>query len=163
MGFFRLKTPVDMLEKAKRERSRMVTDLHVDHVFNFFVTAAHIADYVKHSGTVEQRYLDQFRQNPTYRLCRDLCDNGKHTILTKEGRETPSAGAFENNIFRVPFGTWNFGPQKESWMVQVDGRWTSVLRIADEMLALWTVFFEQHGIGAEPVAEQEENPCNDLR
>ncbi|SIT41078.1 hypothetical protein BN2475_280002 [Paraburkholderia ribeironis] len=41
MGFFRLKTPADMLEKAKRERSRMVADVHIDHVYNFSVTAAH--------------------------------------------------------------------------------------------------------------------------
>jgi hypothetical protein len=150
MGFFRLKSPTDMLEKARRERDRMVADVHVDHVYNFFVTAAHVADYVKHSGAVEQRHLDEFRQNPTYKLCRDLCDNGKHTILTKDGRETPNAGVFENSMFRAPFGTWNFGPQKENWMVLVDGRWVSVLQIANKILALWSAFFEQHGIVADP-------------
>ena len=55
MGFFRLESPIDMLEKAGRERDRMVSDVHVDHVYNFFVMAAHVADYVKHSGAVEQR------------------------------------------------------------------------------------------------------------
>lgn len=146
MGFFQIKSPVDMLEKARRERDRMVAEVHIDHVYNFFVTVAHVADYVKHSGAVEQRYLDDFCKNPTYTICRDLCNNGKHTVLTKFGRDTPTAGVFQNHMFRAPFGTWNFGPQKENWMVFVAPRWVSVIQIADDMLGLWTDFFEQHGI-----------------
>lgn len=44
--FFELKSPRDMLEKARREFSRLRSDLNTDNVFNFFVTIHHIKDYV---------------------------------------------------------------------------------------------------------------------
>ena len=148
MGLFLMKNASDMLEKAKRERQRMADGMDIDHVYNFFVTVVHVADYVRHSGLVSQVELDQFRTHPTFKLCRDLCDSGKHMVLTKQGRETPTSGVFENNMFRSPFGTFNFGPQTENWMVQSDGTWVSVSLIAAEIIALWDAFFKRHQLGA---------------
>lgn len=39
-----------MLEKARREHARMSSSFDIDHVFNFFVTANHIRDYVEKTG-----------------------------------------------------------------------------------------------------------------
>ncbi|KKB61156.1 hypothetical protein WM40_24800 [Robbsia andropogonis] len=69
MGFFQIKSPLDMLEKARRERNRMVAEVHIDHVYNFFVTVAHVADYVKHSGAVEQKGSGANRWSESVTLC----------------------------------------------------------------------------------------------
>ncbi len=42
MAFFELKTPRDMLEKARREHTRLSTAFDIDNVFNFFVTVHHM-------------------------------------------------------------------------------------------------------------------------
>ncbi|VVE59559.1 hypothetical protein [Pandoraea sputorum] len=146
MALFGLQTPGAMLAKAKRERQRMADGIDDDHVYNFFTTVVHIADYVKHSGAASQSQLDALRQHATYKLSRDLCDAGKHLKLTQPGRVTPSANAYPNSMFLAPFGAWNFGPQKENWMVYADGRWIGICIIADEMLDLWDQFFERAGL-----------------
>lgn len=150
MALFELRTPGDMLAKAKRERQRLADGINTDHVYNFFTTVVHIADYVKHSGSVSQVELDRLRQHKIFKLARDLCDAGKHLKLTQPGRTTPSANVYPNSMFRAPFGAWTFGPQKENWMVNSDGNWMGVFAIADEILQLWDQFFERHGIHKEP-------------
>lgn len=150
MTLFTLKTPGDMLTKALRERERMKDHIHIDHVYNFFVTVAHIVDYVKNSDLVSQQELDTFRQHRIFKLSRDLCDSGKHMKLTQPGRCTPSASIYANSIFQAPFGAWNFGPQKQNWMVHTDGTWTSVQNVADDVLKLWSDFFSHHGIDTGP-------------
>jgi len=135
-----------MLTKALRERERMKKHIHIDHIYNFFVTVVHIADYVKNSNLVSQVELDTLRQHKIFKLSRDLCDSGKHMKLTQPGRLTPSADIYINGIFHAPFGAWNFGPQKQNWMVHTDGTWTSIQTIADEVLKLWSDFFSRHDI-----------------
>jgi hypothetical protein len=48
--FLELRTRRDMLMKAKREHSRLKTIFDIDNVFNFFVTANHIRDYIEKNG-----------------------------------------------------------------------------------------------------------------
>jgi hypothetical protein len=46
MGFIELGTKEGMLEKGKRELARFEADVSVDHVYNFFVRAYDIIDYL---------------------------------------------------------------------------------------------------------------------
>jgi hypothetical protein len=52
MGFFELRTPADMLRKAERELSRFQSEFNIDNLFNFFVTAYHVQDYIEKTAAV---------------------------------------------------------------------------------------------------------------
>jgi hypothetical protein len=75
MGFFELGTAENMLEKAKHELARLETERSIDHVYNFFVTAYHIVDYL--DGRLPKAAVDAIRHDPLIRLCGDACDKAK--------------------------------------------------------------------------------------
>ena len=74
MSTLELKTPRAILEKAKRELIRLKAELNVDNVFNFFVTAYHIQDYIKNSKSAPQANLDAFIKCSEIQLCKDMCN-----------------------------------------------------------------------------------------
>jgi hypothetical protein len=88
MAFFELRTPRDMFAKAEREFQRLQREFTIDNLFNFFVTACHIQDYVRKAASVPQFALEAFLADPDLKDCRDLCDKGKHLRLTQ--REDPT-------------------------------------------------------------------------
>ena len=49
-----------MLEKAKRELARMEAEVHIDNVYNFYVTAYHIQDYVQKTNPSKIEELQNF-------------------------------------------------------------------------------------------------------
>ena len=83
MAYFELRTPRDMLDKARREHKRLTERVDIDNVFNFFVTAYHVKDYVEKKASVPQIALESFLADPDIKDCRDLCDKAKHLTLTK--------------------------------------------------------------------------------
>src|ERR1700734_3582872 len=83
MSYFQLQTPRDMLEKARREHDRLFADFNIDNVFNFFVTAYHIQDYIKMAGSVPRAVLRSFLNDPDLKAARDMCNKGKHMMLTQ--------------------------------------------------------------------------------
>src|SRR5258708_3859170 len=81
--YFELRTPRDMLEKARREHARLLANFDIDNVFNFFVTAWHIQDYILKTNAVPQSKIETFVKDTDIQCARDLCDKGKHLTLTK--------------------------------------------------------------------------------
>lgn len=81
-SFFELKTPRDMLKKAERELIRLQADFSIDNIFNFFVTAYHVRDYVEEARKVSTRDLDSFFSDPDLQACQALCNKGKHMRLS---------------------------------------------------------------------------------
>ena len=100
MAFFELANPRDMFQKAERELQRLQTDFTIDNVFNFFVTAYHIQDYVRTTSSVPQVDLEAFLKDVDLQDCRDLCDKGKHVRLTK--RADPTTAAWSGAISGAP-------------------------------------------------------------
>ncbi len=49
-----------MFEKAEREHQRLQNEFTIDNVFNFFVTAHHIKDYVEKTMAIPQQVLEAF-------------------------------------------------------------------------------------------------------
>lgn len=102
MNFFELRSPRDVLEKARRELARLESELHIDHVFNFFVTAYHIRDYILKTSAVPQVDLEIFLKDPELQACRDLCDKGKHLKL--KNRPDPNTIIWNSTIGGAPIG-----------------------------------------------------------
>src|SRR5437879_11270276 len=111
MTFFELRTPRDMLAKAERELARFQQDFTIDNLFNLFVTAYHIQDYIRASAAVPQHALDSFLADAELKACRDLCDKGKHLRLTK--RADPTTDVVDGGFSGAAFGELAFGEDEE--------------------------------------------------
>jgi hypothetical protein len=143
MALFELRTPRDMLEKARREHERLTTRFDIDNLFNFFVTAYHISDYVRKTNSVAQVKLDAFLQDQDIKDCRDLCDKGKHLTLTK--RPDPATHIWSGAINGAPFNTLPFNGG-DQWLLRAGQRDVEVQWLARRVLAKWESFFSEHAL-----------------
>jgi hypothetical protein len=140
MTYFELRSPRDMLEKARRELRRLQQQLTIDNVFNFFVTAHHIQDYVRRASSVPQSTLDAFLSDPDLKDCGDLCNKGKHLQLTR--RPDPSTVIWDSTIGGAPIGALPIGGG-ERWMLFSGMRQIDVGLLAERVVAKWGSFLDQ--------------------
>ena len=143
MGFFELRTPRDMLEKAHREHKRLLEDFDIDNLFNFFVTAYHVKDYVKTTNSVPRPTLDAFLQDQDLKYCRDLCDKGKHLTLTM--RHDPTTSTMSGCYGGAPCGALPYGAGSV-WILNTKDRAVDVQSLADRVLEKWDAFFAANGL-----------------
>lgn len=134
--FFELQSPRDMLNKAKREFARLKTDLNTDNVFNFFVTAHHIKDYAKDYRIPES----QFPRGVDFRLCRDLCNMGKH--LGGSDRKYIDNKYSEESVTLWDEGLWD---GKEA-VFEFQGNRVDILKIAEKVINAWDAVLTKHGL-----------------
>jgi hypothetical protein len=121
MGFFQLNTPKDMLEKAKRELTQLETADSmaadsIDHIYNFFVTAYHIVDYL--DGRSAMPDVEAIKAEPLILSCCDACNKAKHMRLTRKRPDVVTPTHY-NFLVGGPPNT----PDKslERWIVWQDG------------------------------------------
>ncbi|MDO9032245.1 MAG: hypothetical protein Q7V09_17610 [Hydrogenophaga sp.] len=115
----------------------------IDHVFNFFVTANHIRDYVEQSKAVRQAKVDLLFQDQDLKDCRDLCDKAKHLRLTK--RADPMTHKWSGEIGGAPIGVLPIGADGE-WELWSGDRTVQIAPLATRVLAKWEQFFENNGL-----------------
>jgi hypothetical protein len=141
-----------MLEKAKRERAKLSADLNIDNVFNFFVTAHHVRDYLIHAHGILESTVDAFvKSQPELDMCHFICNKGKHLTLkpTKKDphRNKPAAlsrvpgAAFNASAFNAT--TFNAGSVLTFF---VDGKKVDILSLAHRVLQEWEAFFVRHNV-----------------
>lgn len=145
MSFFELSGPRDLLEKAKRELRRLEVELHVDHVYNFFVTAYHIRDYAEKTSAVPQRELEDFLKDRELLMCRDICDKGKHFRLTKSNRTDPTTIVWDASICGAPIGVLPLAAG-ETWMAFTSQGQVDVCGLAANVIQKWELFLARHGL-----------------
>ena len=142
--YFELSTPRDMLEKTRREHQRLTECFNIDNVFNFFVTAYHIRDYIQVKNAIAQVTLETFLKDQDMQDCRDLCDKGKHLVLTQ--RINPTTHVWKGCMGGAPLGTLPMGSYGKWVLFRDDGREVDVKRLAKRVLDKWDVFFANHGL-----------------
>ena len=143
MAFFELRTPRNMLDKARREHERLLAGFNIDNLFNFFVTVYHIRDYVQKTMAVSPAVLEAFLQDTDLKDCRDLCDKGKHLTLTK--RHDPSTSFMSGCFGGAPIGAMPIGAGTV-WLLNIDSRSVNVQDLAKRVLEKWETFFAKHGL-----------------
>lgn len=143
MTFFQLHLPRDMLEKTKREYARMHANFDIDHVFNFFVSAYHISDYIKKTDAVPQTIIDTFLSDADIQACHDLCDKGKHMRLTN--RSDPQTIIWSGCLDGAPLGELMLDGG-DKWIVIVGDKQFDVESLAERVLIKWETFFAQHSL-----------------
>jgi hypothetical protein len=143
MAFLELRTPRDMLDKAKREHGRLSSNFNIDNVFNFFVTANHIRDYIEKSAAVDKDVVATFCSSQDMLDCRDLCDKAKHLRLTK--RTDPVTHRWSGALGGAPLNVLPLGGDGR-WELWSDNRHVDIQQLASRVLYLWDGFFDQHGL-----------------
>ncbi|MCK9398303.1 MAG: hypothetical protein M0Q44_22295 [Methylobacter sp.] len=143
MAFLELRTPRDMLNKAEREYERLRTNFNIDNVFNYFVTANHIRDYIMKTDSAKQVLIDSFFTDQDMKDCRDLCDKAKHLKLTK--RLDPQTHKWSGCIGGAPIGVLPIGGDGE-WELWSNDRVVNIEQLAERVLTKWREFFETHGL-----------------
>jgi hypothetical protein len=139
--FFGMSTPRDMLEKAKREHEKMKSELTIDTVFNFFVTAYHVTDYVKARG-VNKTEIANLSHDTDFKMCKHICEKGKHIMKRDTYKTQYEPGAL---FGKGCFGKIEFA-ERESYIV-VDGNVpVDVLDLSERLITKWEVFFSRNGI-----------------
>jgi hypothetical protein len=143
MAFLELRTPRDMLDKVKREHGRLSSDFNIDNVFNFFVTANHIRDYIEKSAAVDRNVIATFCSSQDMLDCRDLCDKPKHLRLTK--RTDPITHRWSGALGGAPLNVLPLGGDGR-WELWSDNRHVDIQQLAGRVLDSWDRFFDQYGL-----------------
>jgi hypothetical protein len=138
--FFELQSARDMLEKARREFSRLQSDLSTDNVFNFFVTAYHIKDYAKEVGIPESQFLNVV----DFQLCKKLCNMAKH--LADHGKYKDNKHSVES-VKLWNDGLWEDGlwDCKEAKFI-FEGNQLDILQLAERVLNICDSILTRYGV-----------------
>jgi hypothetical protein len=143
MGFFELRTAESMLEKAKRELTLLEADVSIDHVFNFFVTAFHIADYLD-----DKRLRKKVGKKSWFRLCGDAGNKAKHMRLTHDRPDVETRSRLIGAFNTAPYNTIAYNKIRvERRIIWDDGGTLEVVKFARDVVAKWDEFFAKHLVG----------------
>ena len=153
---FGLKTPHDLLEKARRElvaleSAAMIQDETeiADALYNFAVTTYHLKDWLKcHSSSsyAPRDVEDYVAHSWALSACRDLCNAGKHFDLTYQ--PTTEAVVASTTTMRadlLPEGSPNT-PIYRVKVVRNDGSRHEAVALAAQAVSDWERFFELHKV-----------------
>ncbi|HVR21199.1 MAG TPA: hypothetical protein VMS65_15910 [Polyangiaceae bacterium] len=143
MNFFEIKTPRDMLNKAGREHARLVHSIDIDHVFNFFVTAYHVCDYVKVCHPGLQSAVNVLIADHDIADCRALCANAKHLRVTKLAQ--PSSQVVSNGAGAGMRGETTANAA-DTWRIEIGNRTVDVRELAKRVMEKLESFFLKHSL-----------------
>jgi hypothetical protein len=143
--FFEYSTPRQILEKAKRDLQKLSQDTDIDNVFNFFVTAYHVVDYVKVLNTVPTDDIKALYEEPDFRKCRYICNKSKHRTLDKGDDEfityqRPSAALGECILGESVLGLGR------AYFIIDETEQVDVLDLGQRIIDRWEAFFNTHSL-----------------
>jgi hypothetical protein len=143
--FFEYSTPRQILEKAKRDLQKLSEDTNIDSIFNFFVTAYHVVDYVKVLNTVPVDDIKALYEEPDFRKCRYICNKSKHRTLDKGDDEfitykRPSAALGEFMLGESALGLGR------AYFIIDEAEQVEVLDLGKRIIDRWEAFFNTHSI-----------------
>lgn len=143
--FFEYSTPRQILGKAKRDLQELSQDTNIDNIFNFFVSAYHVVDYVKVLNTVPAGDIKALYEEPDFRKCRYICNKSKHRTLDKGDDEfityrRPSAALGECILGESVLGLGR------AYFIIDEAEQVDVLDLGKRIIDRWEALFNTHGI-----------------
>lgn len=146
---FAIHTARDLHAKLGRDASSLHDEVSSDRLFNFFVTAWSLVDWIKRDDSVPagaKAARDTIRTDPLLQVCRDLANGCKHHTITRYDSST------ERTVSTSGFGLGRFGKgafgigEESVVVVMKDGTRYPVLQLVDDVAERWRLFFEKHSI-----------------
>jgi len=135
-GLFQLRTPHDLVAKARHDLARMRSDPNDAYAaFDFFVTVRHLPDWLYPNDSKMKESL--FSEHIELRICRHLADGAKHFEVTNQKHKQVtktwfSPGAWGNSWAK---GTWKPGLWGDGLLVALDPRDIDTQEFAEKILA----------------------------
>ena len=136
-GLFQLKTPRDLVAKARHDLSRMRADPHDAYAaFDFFVTVRHFPEWLHPND--HSKIESIFSQHLELRICRHLADGAKHFEAThpkhkQVGKTRFSSGAWGNSWAK---GSWKPGVWGDGLFIELDPRDSDVQAFGERISAI---------------------------
>jgi hypothetical protein len=119
----------------------MKLELTTDTVFNFFVTAYHVMDYVKAQGKARKIEIDKMYADSDFEMGNFICNKGKHIQLKKgdpyKTKYKPGATLGRANLGEIEFGA------AESYVIVEGTVEVNVLDLSERLIAKWDARFGQ--------------------
>ena len=135
-----------MLSKARRELARLRDDVNIDTVFNFFVTAYHVQDYLRAESRVPLRDIETLLADPDLTVCRSICNQGKHLRVDRKAGPVGEKVSGRSGVFGVGvIGQMVLGAGIV-WDLTYDGVSHDPIALGQRVLAKLEDFFMSHGI-----------------
>lgn len=148
--FFRITTK-ELYEKTKFDYEKLTDDLSPYNIFNFFVTAYHLKDYIKAEHNLnESRDIRAFStdMNDLLELAGFIANKGKHFDVNApiyENMETRFySGKFDGTMLYD--GTWCIGEGEAYKIVDKDGNLHNIKDIAKKLVEEWEKFVNDKGL-----------------
>jgi hypothetical protein len=135
-----------MLSKARRELARLRDDVNIDTVFNFFVTAYHVQDYLRAEATVPSTDIETLLADPDLIVCRSICNQGKHLRVDRRAAPVGEKVSGRSGVLGVGvLGQMILGAGI-LWDLTYDGVSHDPIGLGQRVLAKLEAFFVSHGI-----------------
>jgi hypothetical protein len=136
----------DMLSKVRRELTRLRGDVNIDTVFNFFVTAYHVQDYLRAEGRAPPEDVDALLADLDLIVCRSICNQGKHLKVDRKAAPVGEKLSGRSGVIGVGvIGEMVLGAGIV-WDLTYDGVSHDPIALAQRVLAKLENFFVSHGI-----------------
>jgi hypothetical protein len=120
------------------------TEQEHDFLYAYFQNCYHLRDWLRNSGTLTSKALQEFfRLNEPMGVCRDICNGTKHWHI-----DHPSVDAdFSVGREYVPPDWSGERPHvNESWFIVSGKNKYDLFEVADTCMALWDSFLRDNGL-----------------
>lgn len=139
-----LGSSTDMLSKARRELARLRDDVNIDTVFNFFVTAYHVQDYLR--ADAPRGDVDTLLADPDLVVCRSICNQGKHLKVDRKASPVGAKVSGRSGVVGIGVVGEMVVGAGILWDLTYDGTSHDPISLADRVLAKLEEFFVAHNI-----------------
>lgn len=139
-----LGSATDMLLKARRELARLRDDVNIDTVFNFFVTAYHVQDYLR--AEAPKSDIDVLLTDPDFVVCRSICNQGKHLRVDRNASPVGAKMSGRSGVMGIGMVGQMMVGAGILWVLTYDGTFHDPIALAGRVLAKLEKFFIAHSI-----------------
>lgn len=146
--FFKM-TSKELFEKIEKDFDVLVTDISADNIFNYFVSAYHLKDYIKEEFSIKEPDIRSFEgMDELLNLSGFIANKGKHFSLTHKkysGMETRYYSGKIDGTMRID-GTWKIGEGESYKILKPNGDVEPILEIAKRFLDGWRNFISSNNL-----------------
>ena len=135
-----------MLAKIRREIAQLRAEVNIDTVFNFFVTAYHVQDYLRAEMPQLRADIDNLLADPDLVVCRSICNQGKHLKVDRRAQPVGEKMSGRSGVIGVGvIGQMVIGAGIV-WDLTYDGNSHDPIALAQRVLTKLEQFFTTHDI-----------------